>query len=139
MPQHDAGRHRHLAGAQRHDLAIAGFRKPDGGAADKGGIADILQQRGAALGLPAGGFQFKEDFRRGGDFVRRARNVKTHRAMLGEAVALAAQFFQFLGAERLAQQFIGILPRVERGAQMRLQEKRPQAVAAQFFPERLHG
>ena len=118
MPQHDAGRHRHLAGAQRHDFAIAGFRKPDGGAADEGGIANILQQRGAAPGFPAGGFQFKEDFRRRRDFVRRARNVKTNRAVLGEAVALAAQFLQLLGAERLAQQFIGILPRIERSAQM---------------------
>ena len=113
VPQHDARRHRRISGAQRHDLAIAGLGKRRGGAADKGGIADILQQRGAALGFPAAGFQFEENLRGRGNFIRRARDVKTDLAMFGEAVALPAQLLQLLGAERLAQQFVGVVPRVE--------------------------
>ena len=59
--------------------------------------------------------------------------------MFGEPVALPAQLLQLLRAERLTQHFVGVVPRVEAGAQMRLQQAGTQAVAAQFFAERLHG
>ena len=49
--------------------------------------------------------------------------------MLGKPVALAAQFFQLLCAERIAQQFVGVARRVEAGAHMGLQHARPQAAA----------
>ena len=55
MPQHDRGRDRRIAGTQRHDLALADFGERDGGAPDKGGIAVVLHQRGAAPGFPAAG------------------------------------------------------------------------------------
>ena len=41
--------------------------------------------------------------------------------MVGKPVALTAQLFQFLGAERLEQQFVDFSRGVERGAQMRIQ------------------
>ena len=64
---------------------------------------------------------------------------KCDRAMFGEAIALAAQFFQFLRAQRLAQQFVGVAGSVEAGAHMRLQHQRLHAVAAQHLGEGLHG
>ena len=67
------------------------------------------------------------------NFIRRSRDVETNGAMLGQAVALAAQLFQFLGAERLVQQFVGVAGRVETGAHMGLQHARPHAVAPQHF------
>ena len=42
---------------QRHDLALAGFGERGRGATDEGGIAVVLDQRGAALALPAAGLQ----------------------------------------------------------------------------------
>ena len=73
------------------------------------------------LALPAAGLQHQERFDRGGHFGRRARHVEVDGAVFGEAIALAAQFFQLLRAERLAQHFIGVAGSVEAGADMRLQ------------------
>ena len=102
---------------------LAGLRKRRGGAADKGRIAGVLSERGAALALPAAGFQFQEDLDRRCDVSWRARDVELDGAVLGEPVALAAQLLQFLGAERLVQQFVGIAGGVEAGADMRLQNR----------------
>src|SRR5882757_7778297 len=54
-------------------------------------------------------------------------------AMLGKPVALAAQFLQFLRAQGVTQQFIGIARRVEAGADMGLQHPRTDAVFPQYF------
>ena len=70
------------------------------------------------VGLPAAGFQRQECFERGRDLFGCARDVETDRAMLGQAMALAAQFFELLGAQRLAQHGVGIARRIEAGAQM---------------------
>ena len=61
------------------------------------------------------------------------------RAVFGEAIALTAQLFQFLRAQRLAQQFVGVAGGVEAGADMRLQHQRLHAVAAQHVGKGLHG
>ena len=138
MSQHDTGGNRRLASAQQNDLALAGCGERHRGAADEGGIALVLHQRGAALGLPAAGFDLQEHLDRGRDALGRARDVKTHRPMLGKPVTLTAQLLQFLGPKRFLQQFIGITAGIERGAQMRLQQFWTQAVAAQFLAERPH-
>ena len=70
MPQHDGGGDRRVAGAQRHDFALAAFGERHGGAADKAGVAVVLRQRGAALGLPAAGLQRQEILDRARDLVR---------------------------------------------------------------------
>ena len=139
VTQHDRGRHRRVAGAQRHDLALAGLRERRGGAADKGRIAGVLSERGAALALPAAGFQLQEGLERRGDIAWLAGDVELDGAVLGEAVALAAQLLQFLGAERFLQQFVGIAGGVETGADMRLQHGRLHAVAPQDICEGFHG
>ena len=105
----------------------------------KAGIAVVLDQRGAALALPAAGLQPQEDLERGSDFLARARNVETHGAMLGQPMALAAQFLQLLGAQRVAQQFVGIARGVEAGAELGLQHARTQAVPPQHLAEGFHG
>ena len=63
------------------------------------------------------------------DIAGRARHLEMDLAMLGQAVALAAQLLQLLCAERIAQQFIGVARRVEAGAHMGLQHARLHAVA----------
>ena len=108
MAQHDRRGHRDLAGAQRHDLALAGLGQRRSGAADEGRIALVLPKRGAALALPAAGFQHQECFDRGSDFRGRARHLEIDGAVFGKAVALAAQFFQLLRAQRIAQHVIGV-------------------------------
>ncbi len=90
MQQHDRGRHRRAAGEQHHDLALARRGEVGSGAADKTGIAIVLQERGAALGFPARGFQGQEYFDRGRDLLWRARYLETDFAVLGQPVALAA-------------------------------------------------
>ena len=70
---------------------------------------------------------------------RRARDVETDGAVLGQPMALAAQFLQFLGAQRVAQQFVGIARGVEAGAELGLQHARTQAVLPQHLVEGLHG
>ena len=64
MPEYDSGRDRCIAGTQRHDLALASLGECRRGAADEGGVAFVLAQRGAALALPAAGFQPQENFER---------------------------------------------------------------------------
>ena len=64
---------------------------------------------------------------------------KRDRAVLGQPMALAAQFLQLLGAQRVAQQRVGIARRVETGAEVGLQHARPQAVLPQHFGEGFHG
>src|ERR1700726_1356256 len=95
MPQHDGGGDRRLTGAQGDDLALAGLSERCCGAADKGGIALILSERGAALALPAARLQCHEGLDRGCDLVGRARHVETDSAVFGKAMALPAQLFQF--------------------------------------------
>ena len=53
--------------------------------------------------------------------------------MLGEPIALAAQFLQLLGAQRVMQQFIGIARRVKAGADMGLQHARTHAALPQHL------
>ena len=59
---------------------------------------------------------------RGGDVMRRAGHLEADFAVLGQPVALTAQFFQLLRPERLAQQFLGVARRVEAGADVGLQQ-----------------
>src|SRR5665647_3828085 len=91
MPEHDTGRDRRVAGVERHDLALAGLGERGRGAPDKSGVAVILDQRGAALSLPAPGFQLQKHLERGGDLLAGPRNVETDGAMFGQPMALAAQ------------------------------------------------
>src|SRR5689334_2492562 len=88
MPQHDPCGHRRGARAQGDDLALANLGKRRSGAADEGGIAIVLRQRGAALALPAAGFEREEAFEGGRYLVLRSRDMEGHSAMLGEPVAL---------------------------------------------------
>ena len=62
-----------------------------------------------------------------------------HGAVFGQPMALAAQFLQFLGAERVTQQRIGIARGVEAGADPGLQHPRTQARLPQDLRDRLHG
>ena len=75
---------------------------------------------------------------RGGDFFRRARDVETDSALLGETMALAAQLLQFLGPQRIPQQFIGIARGVEAGAGMGLQQRWAHAALVQHLRESFH-
>ena len=108
------------------------------GTADEAQIAFALSQRGAALTLPAAGFQRQKNLNRAGDLVGRAGDRKPHRAVLGEAVALAPQLLQLLGAERVAQHFIGLAPGIKTGAQMRMQDDRLQAILPQRQRQGFH-
>ena len=103
------------------------------------GIAVVLLQRGAALAFPAGGFQRQEYLDRGCDLPRGARHLETDLAVLGQPVALAAQFLEFLRAQRVAQQFFGVARGVEAGAEMGLQQARAHAALPQHFRESLDG
>ena len=123
---------------QRHDLALAGLGKRRGRAAYKGRVTIILPKRGAALRLPATGLQGQECLQRACHFRGRARDVETDGAMLGEAVALAAQLLQFLCAQRFMQQFIGVTGRIEAGAIVGLQYARLHAAVAQYVCKGLH-
>ena len=134
-----SGRDRRIAGAQRHDLALAGLGEFRGGAADETGIAIMLLERGAALTFPAGGFQRQEYLDRGGDLLRGARHLETDFSVFGQPVALAAQLLQFLRSERIAQHFIGVARRIEAGAEMGLQQARAHAVMPQHFRESSEG
>src|SRR5258708_33510042 len=127
MPEHDGSGARRAAGTQAHDLAWAGLSKRDSGAPDKAGIAAVLHQCRAALRLPAAGFEVEEYLDRRSDLFSRARHIEMNVAMLGKPVALAAQFLQFLRAQGVTQQFIGIARRVEAGADMGLQHPRTDA------------
>src|ERR1700720_2336092 len=135
MPEHDRGCDRRIAGVQRHDFALAGLGESFGGAPDKAGIAVVLPERGAAPRFPAAGFEREENLDSRSYRVLRPRHIETDRAVLCEPIALPAQFLQFLAAERVPQQIIGIAPRVKTGAQMRLQDPRTRAVLSQHFPE----
>ena len=130
MPQHDRGRDRGIAGAQGHDLALTRLGERHGGAPHETGIAVVLHQRGAALAFPAAGFERQECLDRGRDLFRRSRHLEMHGAVLGQPMALAAQFLQLLGAQRVAQQRIGIARRIEAGADPGLQHARTQAAPA---------
>ena len=139
MPEHDCGCDRRLAGAQRHDLALAGLGERRRGAADEARIASSWIS--AVPRLP---FQPLASSRRNVSSAaatssRVRATSKRDSAMLGQPVALAAQFLQFLGAERVAQQFVGIARGVEAGAEMGLQHARTQAVPPQRLAEGLHG
>ncbi len=59
--------------------------------------------------------------------------------MFGEAIALAAQFLQFLRAQRLAQHFVGITGGIKAGADMRLQHNGLHAAAMQHVGKGFHG
>ena len=54
-------------------------------------------------------------------------------------MALAAQLLQFLCAQRIMKQFLGIARGVERGAEAGLQHARTQAVSSQHLVKDLHG
>ncbi len=124
---------------ERDDFKLTGFGERGRGAPDKGGIAIVLDQRGAALSLPAAGLQSQEVLERGGDFLACARDVEPDGAMLGQTVALAAQLLQLLGPQRIAQQFVGVARGVEAGAELPLQHARTQIIPPQHFPESVHG
>ena len=59
--------------------------------------------------------------------------------MFGEAIALTAQVFQFLRAQRLAQHFVGVTSSVKAGTDMRLQDHGLHATAMQHFGKGFHG
>ena len=139
VPEHDCGGDRGVAGPQRHDLAFAGFGECGRGAADKAGIAVVLQQRGAALGFPAAGLEGEESLDGWRNVFGCARHIETDGAVLGQPVALAAQFFQLLRPQCVTQQFIGILRCVEAGASMGLQQFWTHAALPQDFREGFHG
>ena len=98
---------------------------------DKAGIALVLHERGPALRLPAAGLEVEEYLERGCDVCGRTRHIEMDGAVLGQAMALAAQFLEFLGSQRVAQQFIGIPRRIETGADMGLQHQRMRVVFLQ--------
>ena len=102
MPQHDSGRDRRVAGAQGDDFALPGLGQRLGGTADEGSVALDLDQRGAALSFPAARFEREKRFGRCGDVCRRLRDLEADRAVFGQPMALAAQLFQLLAAERVA-------------------------------------
>ena len=116
VPKHDCGRDRRIACPQRHDLALAAFGERHGGAADKSGVALALDHGGAALSPPSRGFQGEKNLKGGRDVCGRARRVEMDLAMLGKAMALAAQFLQFPGAEGVEQQGVGVARRIQAGA-----------------------
>src|SRR3569832_1504018 len=118
MTKHDRGGYRRVAGMHGHDFALSGFGKASRGMAYEAQIAPVLSERGAALALPAAGLERKKDLNRTADFLDAARDAKSHGAVLGKPVALAAQFFQLFGAQRVAQHVVGAAPGVEAGAQM---------------------
>src|SRR5260370_16809095 len=92
------GGDRCIASTQGHDFALADFSERLGSTPDKTGIALVLHERGTALGLPAAGFEVEEYLKRGCDVCGRTRHIETDGAVLGEAMALAAQLLQFLGS-----------------------------------------
>ena len=117
---------------------MAGFRERFRRAADETGIAVVLQQRGTALGFPAGGFEAEESLEGRCDVFGLARHIETDGAVLRQPVALATQFLQFLGAQGVTQQLVGIAGRVEGGANVGMQQSWTHAVWPQDFGERLH-
>jgi hypothetical protein len=139
MPKDDGRCDRRIARPQRHDLALAAGSERRGRAPDKGCIAVVLDQRGAAAGFPAAGFESQKYLDRGCDFRRRARHIETDGAVLGQPMALAAQFLQFLGTERITQQFFGIAGGVKTGSRVGLQHTRMQAALPQRLLEGFHG
>ena len=70
--------------------------------------------------------------------LARASNLETDGAVFGEPMALPAQFFQFLRAQRVAQQFLGLAAGVEAGAGLRLQHARMQALLPQRLAKGFH-
>ena len=138
MPKHDRGGNRGLPGMQGHDFALAGLGQASCGAPDEAQIAFALPKRGAAFTLPATGFQREKNLNRLGDLLGRAGDRKPHLTMLGEAVALAPQLLQLLGAERVTQDVVGFAPGIKTGAQMRMQDDWLQAVLPQRQREGFH-
>ena len=107
-------------------------------AANEGRIARMLDQRGAALAFPATGLELQECFERRPDLVGLARDREGDGPVLFEAMALATQLLEFLGAERAMQQRFTILRRVEAGAGVGGEDTRLQAVAIENVLERTH-
>ena len=139
MTQHDGCGHRRRASAQGHDFTLAALGQRRARAADESRVAIVLEQSGAPFPFPAAGFQREERFERRHDIARRMRDLKRDVALLGEAVTLPAQLFQLLDAERVAQQVVRVLRRVEAGSRVCLQYMRREAVAFQRYCERFHG
>src|SRR5271168_4840489 len=103
MPKHDGGGDRRLPGMQGHDFALAGFGEPARRASDKAQLARVLPKRGAAFALPAAGLQREKDLNRVSYVIDGAGDRKPHHAVFfGEAIALAPQLLQLLGAEGVA-------------------------------------
>ena len=82
------------------------------------------------LAFPAAGFERQECLDRASDVFGCPRDIEMHGAVLGQAMALAAQFLQFLRAQCVTQQLIGIACRIETGADPGLQYPRTQAGSA---------
>ncbi|MDB5486148.1 MAG: hypothetical protein JWR29_2052 [Tardiphaga sp.] len=131
MPQNDARGDRRHAGMQRDDLALALGGEGCGGATNKSGVTAVQFQRGAAFGFPSAGFEIKKQIEGRGDLVWTAHHLERDLAMLGEAIAQAAQVFQFLRAECVAQDILGVARGIEAGAVMRLQNRWRQFLAGE--------
>ncbi len=138
VPQHDAGCDRRVAGVQRDDLALAACGHGRGGAADEAGVARMLGERGAAIGLPAARFQRRKTSTMRGDVRGRRRDREADLAVLGETVALPSQLLQLLGAERVAQQFVGVGGGIETGALFGAQHVRRKSGFGERRADRLH-
>src|SRR5262249_12474276 len=137
VPQHDAGGDRRCSAAQGDDLALAGLGERWYGAANEGGIACVLGERGAALALPAAGFELQEGFERRSRRLGCARDLEGDGAVPFEAAALTAQLLELLRSERIAQQRLTVARRIEAGAEMRGQHARCDAAAIERCGQRL--
>ena len=138
MAQHDCRGHRRFAGPQGHDLALAGLGQRRRGAADEAASPSCWLSA-----VPRWPFQplassIRNVSTAAGDFGRRPRHVELDSTMFGEAIALTAQFFQFLRAQRLAQHLVGVASGVKAGADMRLQHHGLHAAAMQHVGKGLH-
>ena len=130
MPQHDRRRDRRIAGAQRHDLALAGCRERRRGAADEGGVAVVLHSA-----VPRWPFQpLASSIRNVSTAAATSRGVRATSKRTSPCSARRLRWrrssFSFFAPERVAQQFIGVARRIEAGADMGLQHARAHAVAA---------
>ena len=99
----------------------------------------LRAERGAALALPAGRFEFQELLEGGLRLLRRDRHRKTHLAVVSEAIALAAQLFQLLRAERILKQRLGAGRCMEQSALLPVKRTRHHSRFRERLAQRLRG